>query len=256
MRFPLPRPVLLLLSLSTAAFAGPLTAQTVVAPQPPAAASPKAPRRSDVSLSNGLLTVQAHNASLGQLVREIARQTGMRISGSVAEDRVFGNYGPAAPAKVLAILLDGTGSNLLIVQNASDHLTELILTPRLGAPTPPNPNEAAERDENPDDEDSPVVYTPARRGGPPRSQLPTNAPGYAPSPTPAPSAASQVGGASQDPAATQPSSTDQTIAFPQVSPGTTPATATTTPTDTTDAPVKTPQQIFQELQRLQQQTPK
>ena len=63
----------------------------------------------------------------------------MHISGGVPEQRVFGNYGPAAPATVLATLIDGTGSNMVLRESASDGPAELILTPRVGGPTPPSP---------------------------------------------------------------------------------------------------------------------
>ena len=250
--------VLLLSGLAAAWLASPLLAQSALPSTPPAAAVRGTPastpahspsHRAEVSFANGQLTVQAHNTSLNQLIRDIARQTGMRVSGSVAEDRVFGSYGPADPSRVLALLLDGTGSNLLIVQNEADRPTELILTPRTGAATPPNPNAAAENDADPDDEA--VAATPIRRGGPSRFQLPQNAPQYrAPAaPAPAPTSATQPGTA-------EPDSTDQTVAFPQVGPNATPATASTTDNvDTTDKAVRTPQQIFEELQKLQQQTP-
>lgn len=93
----------------------------------------------DVTYANGLLTIAADNSSLNQILREIARQTGMKITGSVGDERVFGRYGPSTPARVLASLLDGTGSNMLLRETASNAPAELILTPREGGPTPPQP---------------------------------------------------------------------------------------------------------------------
>lgn len=67
----------------------------------------------------------------------------MRITGHVADQKVFGNYGPASPSTILATLLDGTGSNMLLQETAADRPAELILTPRTGGPTPPSPQTAA-----------------------------------------------------------------------------------------------------------------
>ncbi len=105
------------------------------------------PHPAEVTCANGQLVVRAENSSLNGILRAIARCTGMRISGGVAEQRVFGNYGPAAPATVLATLIDGTGSNMLLRETAADQPAQLILTPRLGGPTPPAPSTYTEEQE-------------------------------------------------------------------------------------------------------------
>jgi len=93
-----------------------------------------------VTYTDGQLTVTASNSSLTQILRDIAHETGMKITGGVADERVFGQYGPAAPAKVLNALLDGTGSNMILVHATAATPAELVLTPRQGGVTPPNPN--------------------------------------------------------------------------------------------------------------------
>lgn len=93
-----------------------------------------------VQCTGGQLEVVADNSSLNSILRAISRCTGMRITGGVAEQRVFGNYGPAAPATVLATLIDGTGSNMLLRETGADQPAELILTPRVGGATPPPPS--------------------------------------------------------------------------------------------------------------------
>ncbi|WP_158944888.1 hypothetical protein [Granulicella sp. S190] len=75
----------------------------------------------------------------------------MKITGGVIDERVFGQYGPAEPAQILAQLLDGTGSNMLLIHRDGAAPAELILTPRQGGPTPPNPN-ASTFDDKPDSE--------------------------------------------------------------------------------------------------------
>lgn len=102
--------------------------------------------RAQVSYAGGQLQVRAENSSLNSILRMVAQATGMKITGGVRDQRVFGNYGPAAPATVLATLLDGTDTNLLLRETAADQPAELILTPRTGGVTPPNPNQVAEED--------------------------------------------------------------------------------------------------------------
>ena len=105
-------------------------------------------RLAEVEYTGGLLHVTAGNSSLNQILREIGRLTGMKITGGVQEDRVFGTYGPAPASEVLAKLLDGTPSNFLIVENDQAGPAELILTPRRGAASPPNPNAAAAEEQD------------------------------------------------------------------------------------------------------------
>jgi hypothetical protein len=106
---------------------------------PSAGAVVQAGSIAEVTYANGMLTVAADNSSLNQILREIARQTGMKVTGSVSDERVFGRYGPSTPARVLASLLEGTGSNMLLRETASNAPAELVLTPREGGPTPPQP---------------------------------------------------------------------------------------------------------------------
>ncbi len=105
--------------------------------------------RAQVHCEAGQLTVRADNSSLNGILQQISRCTGMKITGGVLDQRVFGNYGPAASGTVLATLLDGTGSNILLRETAADQPAELILTPRTEGPTPPSPN--ATPDDDPDD---------------------------------------------------------------------------------------------------------
>ena len=92
-----------------------------------------------VEYTDGRIAVTADNSSLNDILREIARRAGMAVEGSVIEERVFGKYGPGAPAEVLSALLVGTGTNIMVATGKS-HAPELILTPQHGGPTPPDPN--------------------------------------------------------------------------------------------------------------------
>ncbi len=191
-------------------------------PPAPAAQSAK------VTYSGGQLRVVAENSSLNQILREISRQTGMKITGGVTDERVFGTYGPALPGKILATLLDGTGSNMLLVQSPSDKPdaapVELVLTPRHGGPTPPNPN-AGTYSENPYLAPSePQTDASHFRQPPPHLSVPT-------------------------PDTSQPTSAAAPTSEPPPAP---PASDTTT--EQSPNGVKTPQQIYEQLLKLRNQS--
>ena len=179
-----------------------------------------------VDYADGRLSVVAKDSSLNQILREISRKTGMKITGGVTDERVFGNYGPDTPAKVLSALLDGTGSNMLLIQGSNHQATgsaapvELVLTPRNGGPTPPNP------------------HPPAFDNGPrpqPFAAQPNPAPPYvaAPPPPQPVTPASNPNGTAAGTGAGGASSTD--------------STQQQSPND-----VRTPQQIYDQLLRIRQ----
>ncbi len=202
----------------------PATQPTIAQPPIPAALPQPAQHRAEIVFSNGQITVSANNSSLNQILFDIAHQTGMKITGGVNDERVFGHYGPATPASILTRLLDGTGSNMLLVSTPGHDSapTELILTPRHGGPTPPNPNAifAEQREQEQAEQE--------------RERLEAAHP--APT-TPPPAQAAQPPAATANPAA--------------ATTGTDPAAATTDQQSPNG--VKTPQQIFEQLQKMRQQ---
>jgi hypothetical protein len=127
-------------------------AQSVLPPTPPTAAATLAPiaatptitrgHHAYVTFDGGLLQVRADNSSLNVILRDVSRATGMVIKGGVADQRVFGDYGPAAPEAVLETLLDGTGVNIFLQESADGTPAQLNLTPRTGGVTPPSPDSA------------------------------------------------------------------------------------------------------------------
>ena len=191
----------------------PATAATTPEPPPiPLTPSQRPPQRAQVTYADGALSVAADNASLNQILRQIASDTGMKITGGVTDDRVFGHYGPADPAQVLAMLLDGTGSNMILVHHDGAAPSELILTPRQGGPTPPSPNAAAFNRPEPEEPPSQAVQ-------PPPYAQPQGNPVIPPANAGAPNGASPTNSSQPD----NPNG------------------------------VKTPQQIYEQLQRLRQQ---
>ena len=104
-----------------------------------------------VEYADGQVAVLAENSSLSEIIRDVARRAGMAVKGSIVDERVFGTYGPAAPAEVLAELLKGTDSNMMVLAGKS-HVPELILSPKQGEPTPPPvPAEVAKTELAPDE---------------------------------------------------------------------------------------------------------
>ena len=196
-------------------------AVTIVAPPPPKPALPQ--HRARVEFAGRILQVTADNSSLNQILREIERVTGLKITGGVTDERVYGTYGPAETSAVLTALLGGTGSNMLLIVDRNNMPTELVLTPRQGGPTPPSPNTGRDQDERErEDPDTP----------PQLSQHIQRPP--APLPLQPPPPALQ---------AVAPARPAQDVA---------PATTT----DQAPNGVKTPQQIYDQLLKLQQQQQK
>lgn len=188
----------------------------IAPPQPPA-------RRARVVFANGQLQITADNSSLNQILRDIGSQTGMKIVGGVTDQRVFGTYGPGAPAEILANLLDGTGSNMLLRDTAANVPAELVLTPQGGGPTPPNPSARNFDDEAPEQPERPERPTHVEQAPPPRVE-------YTPPP----------------PGASVTSTTDTNNSSSSPATGANPASPNG---------VQTPQQIYEQLQRLQQAQP-
>jgi len=200
-----------------------------------------------VTYKDGRLSVTADDSSLNQILTAISRLTGMKVTGAVADEHVFGNYGPDVPTKVLSALLDGTSSNVLITQNPN-HTPgiapiELTLTPRGGPPTPPNPHpqpfDNAPRSEpvNPYPVAQPVPPPPPQ---PPPTAAPTN-----------PLAPNGIPGAYAPGTPINGNGTDPNAA------GSNNGANTSNPADPNQQQspngVKTPQQIYEQLQQLRQQ---
>jgi len=224
------------------------------------AASNNRPHRAVVTYAAGLIDVHAENSSLNQILRSISHLVGITITGGVADERVFGNYGPAEPSTILATLLGGTGSNMLLRESTTNAPSELILTPRTGGVTPPSPTAAIYNDAP--DEDPPPP-TSIQQSPLPRivtttqTSLPTNPGTVQP--------LNNVNGSSTNTsptASTFPTTNSvSTDSLPQ--PSTTPSSSGIVdapnapppgaPTSPAPHGVATPEQIYQQLKALQQQ---
>jgi hypothetical protein len=224
--------------LGGAAFAQstlPPTNPTALAP--PAAVSSSAPaapsapeHQAQVGYQLGQLTVIAENSSLNQILREVAQKTGMKITGGVIDQRVYGTYGPASPSVVLGTLLQGTGANMILRMTAANEPTELVLTPMQGRPTPPSLNTSFSAQPQPSPQ------------GPAQGYPPEPRPGFTPVQTFAPSVV-RPQYVAPPPGAVEPSASPVT---PQQG-----NPVSENPQSPNGVP--TPQQIYERLQQLQQQ---
>jgi hypothetical protein len=115
---------------------------TPVAPVPlrPEQLPAAAPR---LTFENGVLTIVAHNSTLGDILRDVKSKTGAAVDvPGNASERVVGQFGPGSPRDVLASLLNGSHFNYVMVGTAADpnSVAQVILTPRTGGETPPAPS--------------------------------------------------------------------------------------------------------------------
>jgi hypothetical protein len=104
-------------------------AQPASGPVPPSMLD-QPPKPAQIDFIQGTLTIRADNASLDQILRSLAGQSGMKVEGFGQDERVFGSFGPGNPQDVLSDLLNGTSYNVLMVGAESDGApSHLILTP-------------------------------------------------------------------------------------------------------------------------------
>jgi hypothetical protein len=68
-----------------------------------------------ITLKDGILTIEANNSDLSDILKDVARVSGMIINGPIKSARVFGIYGPRNPRDVLTLLLTGSGYNFLMI---------------------------------------------------------------------------------------------------------------------------------------------
>jgi hypothetical protein len=77
-----------------------------------------------VSFQGGLLEISAQNSTLGEILRDVRKLTGASIEippgANGANERVVTHLGPGAPRDVLAVLLNGSSFNYVMVGSSSD----------------------------------------------------------------------------------------------------------------------------------------
>ena len=114
-------------------------------PIPPAPPTPNwpindTPTPPSVRWDSTGLSIGASNASLKQILDDVASATGTKVEGFTLDQRVFGNFGPGRPRDVLSQLLQGSGYNIVMIgDQGAGAPRELILSGRkAGGPSQPS----------------------------------------------------------------------------------------------------------------------
>jgi hypothetical protein len=103
------------------------------------------PTPAKVTFQGGLLEISAQNATLGEILREVRKLTNASIEippgSKAASERVVTHLGPGAPRDVLAVLLNGSSFNYVMVGSSSDPtaVSSIILSAKPGE----SPNQTA-----------------------------------------------------------------------------------------------------------------
>jgi hypothetical protein len=188
----------------------------------PAAVAAPSPAPAVVTFNSGKLGVVAGGSGLNEILMQISRLASVTIVGRANEEPVFGTYGPASIGDVLSDLLEGSGSNMLLREPTAARPGELILTPRSGG------GSADASSFNP----APAVYS-APRESYVRPQYPAPPP--------------QAWGVQQQSVAPSPYMPPQPAGGNAGQPSAGPGVPASGPL--------TPEQIYQQLQRIQQSQP-
>jgi hypothetical protein len=164
-----------------------------VVPPVPATLMNSAPVNADVTMTNGLLTIDAPNSTLGDVLRGVHNATGAEIEGASPTDRVAVRLGPGDPRQVIAALLEGTPYDYLILgsQEKPNAVTRIVLTQSSGGASagasaqngppnrsqPPMPQPSVNEDSQTEDTATqPAGENPAEQTQPPPAQPEQNTP--------------------------------------------------------------------------------
>lgn len=120
----------------------------------PQAAAPVAPLRPEqmpavppvITFTEGALTINAQNSTLGDILRGVRNQTGASVDmPGNATERVMGKFGPGPARDVLTSLLNGTHFNYVLMGSATDPeaLDRVVLTAKSNGGEAPATQEAS-----------------------------------------------------------------------------------------------------------------
>lgn len=137
--------------------------RAVLHPAKPAAGIPAAPPKpqwpaeqpanpAKVTWDSHGLAIEASNSSLGQILHDVAAETGVKLQGLDQDERIFGNYGPGPAREVLSRLLDGSGYDVLMIGGQGDEPPQQIILSKSTAGTP-QPANAQSNNQEEDDAD-------------------------------------------------------------------------------------------------------
>ncbi len=120
------------------------------------------------------LRINASNSSLQQILNEVSTETGTKVEGMGADQRIYGEYGPGQARDVLSQLLQGSGYNVLAAGDLGKGAPrEIVLSPRksgpAGAPGANRPQQDPDEEipDQPEEQQfQPPIQPPQQQGGP------------------------------------------------------------------------------------------
>ena len=170
--------------------------QTPPAPDPPAAESaPPAPEpphwpvndtpnKPSVTWDSHGLQIDANNSSLHEILDQVSTNTGAKVEGLGADERVFGEFGPGETRDVISQLLHGSNYNVLMIgDQGAGTPRQIVLSARRSGGNQPTAGRAAQDMQEDDVQDQPEVeeqqpqQPPLINGRPPMPPMPQSAPG-------------------------------------------------------------------------------
>jgi hypothetical protein len=125
------------------------------------------------------LRINASNSSLQQILSEVSTETGTKVEGMGADQRVYGVYGPGQARDVLSQLLQGSGYNVLLAGDIGQGAPrQIVLSPRQkatgGAQAANRPQQDQDEDVSEQQEEPQQPQPPIQ---PPQTQIPVR-PGF------------------------------------------------------------------------------
>ncbi|MGA3081855.1 MAG: hypothetical protein ABSD44_10790 [Terracidiphilus sp.] len=113
------------------------------------------------------LRIDASNSSLEQILNDVAADTGAKVEGFDADERVFGAFGPGQARDVLSQLLQGSGYNVMLIGDQGQGTPrEIVLSARHAGDEQPAANPAPTVDEDAEEQPAPPTYRPSSNFGP------------------------------------------------------------------------------------------
>jgi hypothetical protein len=223
-------------------------AQPAPPPPPPPTLEQMPAQPPQVRFANGLLTVEAKNSTLSDVLTAIRRQTGasLEIPPGAGSERIMAHLGPGQPREVIVSLLNGSNFDYIILGSLQrpGGLDKIILSARQsqpsgGAPAAVAQNPGLRQPQQPVAEDSE-----GEGGDAPDREVDTASEPEPEQPQPEQPQAEQ-------PQAEQPA---QQAPGPQPgAPGQPAAQQQAQPEGEGQPQVKTPEQLLRELQQMRQQ---
>jgi hypothetical protein len=156
-----------------------------------------APNKPSVSWDSSGLKIEANNSSLHEILNEVSSDTGAKVEGMGADERVFGQYGPGAARDVISQLLHGSSYNVLMIgDQGAGTPRQIVLSTRRSGGNQPQANRTASEDQAdediPDQAEEDQGQPPMLNGRPPMPMVPQVPPGMPQGPQGAPRTPQQV----------------------------------------------------------------